>query len=128
MIRNFAAEKNLQGAKSVFESLECSGVEMNSVIYNTMLDACVECRDLKAAEAWMEHTKKAGMADVVSFNTLIKAHLQSGHIEKARRLMEEMKQQGLPPNRVTFNELINAMVSSGGERGRKDMWGLVEEM
>merc|ERR1719316_1000153 len=111
MIRNFAAERNLQGAKSVFESLQRGGVEMNSVIYNTMLDACVECRDMKSAEAWMEQTRKEGMADVVSFNTLIKAHLQGGNFDKARSLMKEMKTQDLQPNSVTFNELINAMVS-----------------
>merc|ERR1719333_1470084 len=54
MIRNHAAEKNLQGAFSVFKSLEEGDVELNSVIHNTVLDACVECWDLKKAESWME--------------------------------------------------------------------------
>merc|ERR1719258_493289 len=76
----------------------------------------------------MDHTRAAGMADVVSFNTLIKAHLHNGSFDKARRLMEEMKMQGLQPNRVTFNELINAMVSKGGRGQRKEMWDVVEEM
>merc|ERR1719271_1868566 len=128
MIRNFAAQKNLEGAVSVFDSLERSGVDLNSVIYNTVLDACVECHDLKAAEAWMEQTKKAGMADVVSFNTLIKAHLQSEKFEKARSLMEEMRKEGLQPNRVTFNELINAMVNKGGAGRRNLTWDIVDEM
>jgi len=128
MIRNFAAEKNLQGAVSVFDSLERSGVDMNSIIYNTVLDACVECHDLKAAEAWMEQTKKAGMLDVVSFNTLIKAHLQNGNFFKARFLIQTMKKEDIQPNRVTFNELINAMVSKGGETQRRQMWDLVDEM
>merc|ERR1719316_513412 len=95
-----------------------------------MLDACVECRDLNAAGTWLERIKATGMADVVTFNTLIKAHLQNVTFDKARRLMEEMKKQGLPPNRVTYNELINAMVS-GTQKGyvnRKDMWNLVQEM
>jgi len=129
MIRNCAAEKNLKGAIGVFASLEQSGVEMNSIIYNTVLDACVECRDLQAAEAWMEQTKKAGMTDVVSFNTLIKAHLQNRNFDKARELMEELKREGLKPNRVTFNELINCVASQGGgERQHKQMWDAVEEM
>jgi len=128
MIRNCAAQNDLKGAFSVFESLEKSGVDMNSIIYNTVLDACVECRDLKAAEAWMEQTKKAGMTDVVSFNTLIKAHLQTGNFEKSRSLMAEMTKAGLQPNRVTFNELINAMVSKGGDKSRKLMWDIVDEM
>merc|ERR1719253_1009060 len=128
MIRNCAAENNLPGAVSVFEALEQSGVDLNSVIYNTVLDACVECRDLKAAESWMDRMKKDNMMDVVSFNTLIKFHLQHGGFEKARQLMVEMKKLDLQPNRVTFNELINAMVSKVGYAQRKEMWDLVEEM
>jgi len=128
MIRNCAAEGNLKGAVSVFQSLEQSGVDLNSVIYNTVLDACVECRDLQAAEAWMEQMRKAGMTDVVSFNTLIKAHLQSENFDKARSLMVELKKEGLEPNRVTFNELINALANKGGESRRKQMWDIVDEM
>merc|ERR1719387_2365327 len=128
MIRNCAAENNLKGAISVFDSLESSGVDLNSVIYNTVLDAAVECRDLQAAEAWMEQTKKAGMLDVVSFNTLIKAHLQNGNLFKARFLIQTMKKEDIQPNRVTFNELINAMVAKGGEAQRRQMWDLVDEM
>jgi pentatricopeptide repeat protein len=39
-----------------------------------------------------------------------------------------MAKEGLQPNRVTFNELINAMVTKGGDRQRKQMWSIVEEM
>jgi len=41
-------------------------------------------------------------------------------------LMEEMRQLGLQPNRVTFNELINAMVASGHDR--EDIWHVIAEM
>merc|ERR1719262_657071 len=68
------------------------------------------------------------MTDVVTFNTLIKSHLQKGNFSKARCLMEEMKGQDLQPNRVTFNELINAMVTKGSDGQRKEMWDMVEEM
>merc|ERR1719409_2156170 len=76
----------------------------------------------------MARTKKAGMSDVVSFNTLIKAYLQSGSFDKARALVEELRREGLEPNRVTFNELINALGNKGGEGRRKQMWAIVEEM
>jgi len=128
MIRNHASEKNLQGAFAVFEALEQSGIDLNCIMYNTVLDACVECKDLKAAEEWMERMKKAGMTDVVSFNTLIKAHLQSGSFEKVRQLMGMMTSEGLKPNQVTFNELLNTLASKGGHGQRKQMWGIVEEM
>jgi pentatricopeptide repeat protein len=125
MIRTHAAEKNLQGAFSVFESMEQSGIALNCIMYNTVLDACVECKDLKAAEAWMEGMKKAGMTDVVSFNTLIKAHLQSGSFDRARSLMRVMTSEGMKPNQVTFNEILNAMAGNGA---RKQMWSIIEEM
>jgi len=128
MIRTCAAENDLQGAMCVFKTLEEGGVDLNSIIYNTLLDACVECRDLKAAESWMEAMKNKGMTDVVSFNTLIKAHLQSGNFAKARSLMGEMKKEGLQPNRVTFNELINAIVSKGGNGRLTQMWDIIDEM
>merc|ERR1719310_1395643 len=128
MIRGCASEKNLEGAMNVFSTLQQSGAELNSVVYNTVLDACVECRDLKAAESWMETMKQQGMTDVVSFNTLIKAHLQHSNFFKARFLMEDMRKQDLQPNRVTFNEIINAMVTKGGEGRKKAMWDMVEEM
>lgn len=129
MIRSCASSGNLAGAREVFETLRKSGVEMNSVIYNTVLDACVECRDLRAAEAWMEETKKEGFADVVSYNTLIKAHLQGDNFKKARSLMEEMRAAGLQPNRVTFNELVNGLVARGSSAAhRAEIWSIVREM
>merc|ERR1719271_342112 len=72
------------------------------------------------------------MTDVVSYNTLIKPHLQSGNFSKARALMDEMKREGLQPNRVTFNELLNAMVGNKGhgshDGGRPQIWEIVDEM
>mmetsp|Transcript_146127 Transcript_146127/g.269691 ORF Transcript_146127/g.269691 Transcript_146127/m.269691 type:complete len:1103 (+) Transcript_146127:138-3446(+) len=126
MIRSCAAENNLEGATSAFEALKQSGMDLNSVVYNTVLDACVQCQNLKAAEAWMEKIKEAGMADVVSFNTLIKAHLMGNHLKKARGLMEEMKASGIQPNRVTFNELIHAAAQCGGRSN--DIWDILKEM
>eukprot|EP00929_Paragymnodinium_shiwhaense_P084575 TRINITY_DN45228_c0_g1_i1.p1 TRINITY_DN45228_c0_g1~~TRINITY_DN45228_c0_g1_i1.p1 ORF type:complete len:1115 (+),score=307.20 TRINITY_DN45228_c0_g1_i1:231-3575(+) len=131
MIRNCASSGNLEGAMSVFEQLRKSGTELNSVVYNTVLDACVECRNQKAAEDWMQKTRDAGMADVVSYNTLIKAHLAGNNFQRAREVMEEMKKDGLQPNRVTFNELINSIVHKGHEMrmaNRATIWQLIDEM
>merc|ERR1719272_1206095 len=128
MIRNCAAQKDLKGAVDAFDSLQKSGVGLNPIIYNTVLDACVQCHDFSAAEAWVEKSKTAGMADVVSFNILIKAHLQTGNLDKVRCLMAEMTKEGFAPNGVTFNELINALGSMGGDACRKQMWAVVDEM
>lgn len=128
MIRNQAAEGNLDGAMEVFTSLKASGAELNSVVYNTVLDACVECSQMRKAQSWMEQMKKDGMADVVSYNTLIKAHLQAGNMEKARALVEEMRVAKLQPNCITFNEIVNATVSSSDRNVRRQVWSVIKEM
>jgi len=128
LIKSFSSARDLEGAKGVFESLSATGAELNSVIYNTVLEACVECRDLKAAEAWMERTKEAGFVDVVSYNTLIKAHLHMGRFSEARALISKMQEDGLQPNHVTFNELVNGMISKGSEAHRREVWEIVREM
>eukprot|EP00448_Togula_jolla_P010851 CAMPEP_0170608328 /NCGR_PEP_ID=MMETSP0224-20130122/21527_1 /TAXON_ID=285029 /ORGANISM="Togula jolla, Strain CCCM 725" /LENGTH=1097 /DNA_ID=CAMNT_0010933549 /DNA_START=67 /DNA_END=3357 /DNA_ORIENTATION=+ len=128
MIRSYASAGNLTGAIEVFRSLQQSGAELNSIVYNTVIDACVECRDLETAEEWMKVTKEAGVADVVSYNTMIKAHLHQGNFSKARALMRQMQDEGLQPNRVTFNELINAMVVKGRSYEVAEIWNIVQEM
>lgn len=128
LIKNFAAADDLKGVMNVFNTLVERGAELGSVVYNSVLEACVECRDLAAAEAWMRKTKEAGFADVVSYNTLIKAHLHTGHFSKARALITQMREVGLQPNHVTFNELVNGMISKGSEVQRREVWEIVKEM
>eukprot|EP00973_Karenia_brevis_P019878 2726468-Karenia_brevis.AAC.1 len=62
---------------NIFASLEASGAELTHSLWNTALDACVECRDLRRAEELMHRMQRAKVADAVSYNTLIKAHLRS---------------------------------------------------
>merc|ERR1719169_183000 len=50
----------------------------------------------------------------------------NSNLDKARGVMEDMKKAGLPPNRVTFNELLNAMISMNTRRS--DIWQVVKEM
>merc|ERR1719282_1588076 len=42
--------------------------------------------------------------------------------------MEEMRKDGFQPNKVTFNEFINAMIAKGRSWGFQEIWGIVHEM
>lgn len=128
LIRTCAAKGNLDEAMKTFQALEASGAELTHSLWNTALDACVECRDLKRAEALMQRMEAAGVTDVVSYNTLIKAHLRQEHYERARAIMDEMRNAGVPPNHVTFNELVNSLSRSEREQRRAQVWDVVDEM
>merc|ERR1719217_1997866 len=80
---------------------------------------------MKSAEEYFMQMKELGYADVVSYNTLLKAYLNQHQSQEAERLLKAMSKQGLPANRVTYNELLNAKVIAKDRRG---MWKLVEDM
>ena len=83
MIRKCVAEKNLAGVKAVFEAAETDGAELNIFVYNALLDACVECQDLRAAHDVMGQMWQARMYDVVTFSTSIEADLPTRAVCKA---------------------------------------------
>merc|ERR1719395_223463 len=98
---------------------------MNSMIYNCLLDACVQCGDTAAAHEHFKQMKELAFVDVVSYNTMLKSYLHVGKVDEASQLLEEMVTQGLAANKVTYNELLNAKVQSKDRRG---MWKLIEQM
>merc|ERR550514_432654 len=125
MIKSCGSQRNLQGAKRVFDNLKRSGMPMNSLIYNCLIDACMQCGDAEAALENFEQMKQLGFADVGSYNTMLKAYLGMGRFEDARALLKEMASRGLPGNQVTYNEFLRALTAS---KDRRAVWTLVDDM
>merc|ERR1719375_196240 len=98
---------------------------MSSMTYNSILDACIQCRDASKASELFQQMRKEGTFDTVSFNIMLKMHLRDGKHAAAQQLLQEMKTCGLQPNKITYNELINSKVEAGDRRG---VWDLVKEM
>merc|ERR1719361_1740188 len=55
---------------------------------------------------------------------MVKLHLTSGDLQRARATVKAMRDQGLQPNIVTYNELIDAAMSADVE----SPWRIVDEM
>merc|ERR1719379_2997888 len=125
IIKTCGEEKNLQGAVRVFDRLKQKGAQMNALIYNCLVDACVQCGDTAAALEYFQQMKQLGFADVVSYNTVLKAHLALGRFPEAQELLREMAQNGQPANSVTYNEFLSACVAA---RDRRSMWSIVDQM
>jgi len=125
MIKARARERDVSGAKAIFERVRSSDTTMSPLIYNCLLDALVQCEDMEGALAHFEEMKSLGFVDVVGFNTLLKAHLNQGGTEAARALVREMSVHGLQANTVTYNQLLHATVVAKDHKGT---WGVVDEM
>eukprot|EP00933_Yihiella_yeosuensis_P022223 TRINITY_DN17492_c0_g1_i1.p1 TRINITY_DN17492_c0_g1~~TRINITY_DN17492_c0_g1_i1.p1 ORF type:complete len:862 (+),score=242.26 TRINITY_DN17492_c0_g1_i1:277-2862(+) len=116
---------NLRGAIGAFQKAKESGVTLTTLMYNCLLDACIECKDLRQALRFFAEMKEAGLADLVSYNTMMKGHLSNDSGKAAKDLMMEMTQKGLVPNRISYHGLLHGMVQRGDRTGT---WELVEEM
>merc|ERR1719506_2807484 len=125
MIRARSKENDLEGAMQVFRKLQSSGVQLTSLAYNALLDSCVQCGKVNVALQHFKEMKDLGLVDVVSYNTLLKAYLKQGQIVKARKLLTEMAESSIEANQVTYNEMLNALVTV---KDRQEMWALVREM
>merc|ERR1719313_523921 len=125
MMRARSKENDLEGAMQVFRKLQSSGVQLTALAYNALLDSCVQCGKVNVALQHFKEMKDLGLVDVVSYNTLLKAYLKQGQIVKARKLLTEMAESDIQANQVTYNEMLNALVTV---KDRKEMWALVREM
>merc|ERR1719460_509686 len=122
-IRSCGKNGDLKGAIKVFERLGAQAE--NTLILNSILDACVECKDIKTGLNYFNKPELHAVTDVVSFNTMMKGYIASGQEQEAKRLLEELAQNGLGATRTSFHGLLNARVNAGDFNAA---WKLVTEM
>jgi pentatricopeptide repeat protein len=116
---------NLQGAVAAFEKLRASERSLSPQVHNCLIEAYIQCKDLSGALQHFKDVARTGTADIVTYNTVLKALLGLQRTEEAKQLLREMAKRGLPASRVTFHELLHAEVMAGNGRG---MWQVVEDM
>jgi len=120
-IRACGKEGNLQDAIKMFDALK----QPNALVYNSLIDACVQSNDMSSALKYFSETKAKSLADVVSYNIVIKGHLATGNSRAAQLLLGEMRVAGLSAGLITYHSLLNAKVQVGDSR---EAWRLIEEL
>jgi pentatricopeptide repeat protein len=122
-IRSCGKNGDLRGAVKVFDRLGSQAE--NTLLVNSMLDACVECNDINMALTYFTQAQKLSLADVVSYNTMMKGYIAHGREAEAKSLLVEISKKGMVATRASFHGLLNARVNARDLRGA---WKLVEDM
>jgi pentatricopeptide repeat protein len=120
LIKTLSTQKQMPQAFAVFRACE----EKTSCMFNALLDACINSGTTKDVAQVMQEAQESGMADIVSYNTYMKAQLKSGKTGEVQKVMASMRSAGLQPNQVTFNELLDAAISTNIESA----WSVLDEM
>merc|ERR1719158_616397 len=115
-----AGQGRLVDAREAFEAVQPRA----ACHYNALLDVYLAHGETAAAQELMKVAVSRGVADVVSYNTIIKLHLQAGNVDRATKVMSEMRAAGLAPTCVTYNEFIDATI----QRDSAAAWKFVSEM
>jgi pentatricopeptide repeat protein len=104
----------LDVAIEVFELCNRHHEKVDVLMYNNLLDACVNCkRGRQAVQIYTRMHQKGAQPDPITYNTVIRAYAQSGDLDGAFALLDDMASDGVQPNVVTFNSLVHAAVSNG---------------
>jgi len=122
-IRSCGKNGDLKGAMKVFDRL--GNHANNPTILNSILDACIECKDIAKAIDYFKQPELNGVADVVSYNTMMKGYIANGQEAQAKQLLAQLSQKGLSATRASFHSLLNARVNA---RDFSAAWKLVSEM
>jgi pentatricopeptide repeat protein len=126
-IRNCGRQGDLQGALEGVEEAIAAGLQNTTEVQNALLYALVHCGEKTGTSATdlFAKMKDGKQADVVSFNIMLRAHLDAGQHEKAKELLQNMSEHGISANKVTLNELLGDRVKAADRAG---MWRVFDEM
>jgi len=98
---------------------------VDSRVLNLVLSAGVAAGKLEAAKALLQEFSATGIADVISYNTVMKGFAQQMYGDQAIELLDKMCQVGVQPNRITFNIAMDAAIRS---LRVKDAWQVLARM
>jgi len=124
-VRDLGKDNKLDQALELFNSTKQKCPAMSALVYNSVMDACVQCLDSKSALSFFEEAVEAKLADVVTYNTAIKAHLSSGDLEAAQSVLNKMTKENVTPSHVTFHSLMHASTQAADRRAS---WKWVSQM
>lgn len=126
LVKDCCKRRDGPGALRVLEEVQREGrVAPDVQLLNYVLFACVASQDAFLTKRLFEFIEDAGVADIVTYNTMLKSFSLSGQLEEAEKILKRMRGRNVLPDEVSFNLLVNAAVSCG----RIDRaWHYVDEL
>ncbi len=98
----------LEEGRHTHEQIIQSGYESVSFVGNSLIDMYAKCGSIEDAKRVFN---KLPSCDVVSWNAMLLGHVKCGQGQKALELFQQMQQEGVSPDPVTFVGVLNACAS-----------------
>jgi pentatricopeptide repeat protein len=106
----------LDEGRTVHEQIIQSGCESNPGVCSHLIDMYARCGSIEDASRLFNMMPTR---DIVAWNGMILGHVKCGQGQKALDLCQEMQQEGVQPDSITFMGVLNAYASIGAiDKGR----------
>ncbi|KAJ7529945.1 hypothetical protein O6H91_15G072100 [Diphasiastrum complanatum] len=107
----------LEQGKQLHSDIIKRGFQSDVIVASTLVDMYAKCGCTEDARELFNNMSER---DVVSWNAMIAGYAQNGLGKEALALYEQMKQEGVQPNNVTFVLLLKACASVAAlEQGKQ---------
>ncbi|KAL3639819.1 hypothetical protein CASFOL_014787 [Castilleja foliolosa] len=114
LIRNSVKLRRFDMIGLIVEDMLRSGVELNSVTYNTLIDGYgkTKCFELMENSLLDMIQSENCVPDIFTFNSVIGAYGGCGKVKEMEKWFDEFQLMGLKPDIVTYNVLIRSYGNS----------------
>lgn len=138
LLKGLSRRGMVEKAYAVRDEMHAAGFVPNEVTQNTLIDACVRAGDFSSALR-LSRDILPGPGSVVgarpdqrnqltiALSQILAGMADSGNLDDATRLLDEMSSRGAPPNHITYSALITACLRQGDFARAKHLFQTQEE-
>jgi pentatricopeptide repeat protein len=98
---------------------------VNTVTENSLINLFCKCGYLKTAKSIFTQMKDK---DIFTWNTMIDGLIENEQYEEAFQLFEEMKKEGIQPDKVTFVSILKSIRNLKNIQRAKSIYKEIKEM
>ncbi|KAJ7542118.1 hypothetical protein O6H91_10G090800 [Diphasiastrum complanatum] len=117
LLKACASLAALEQGKQLHSDIIKRGFQSDVIVGNTLVDMYAKCKCIEDARELFNYMSER---DVVSWSAMIAGYAQNGLGKEALALYEQMKQEGVQPDIVTFTCVLSACASLAAlEQGKQ---------
>merc|ERR1719426_543834 len=129
LIRSKSRENDLEGALTLFEQLQASGVQLTTLAYNTLLKAYLRTGNVTKARTIVASMGRDGIsANQITYNEMLNALVAMKDRKGMWNLIQDMSDRGMRPNSVTCSILLKSLTAHASQADIQRTLSLVDEV
>ncbi|XP_061366909.1 pentatricopeptide repeat-containing protein At1g73710 [Gastrolobium bilobum] len=113
LLKSYCKVGNLEGAKSIYERMQNIEGGLDLVACNSMIRLFADLGLVSEARFSFENLREKGLADEVSYATIMYLYKDVGMLDEAIEIAEEMKLSGLLRDCASFNKVLVCYSTNG---------------